>query len=90
MLARYRPVRGALFATLTDGAVVLDVETKKYFSLNDTGAAIWACIRDGLGADAMVAVLQREYDVSESDALAAVEALVEALESEHLIEPVES
>ncbi len=89
MLARYRPVRGALFATLTDGAVVLDVETRKYFTLNDTGAAIWTCIRDGLGTDAMVAVLQRDYDVNEADALAAVRALIEALETEQLIELAE-
>jgi hypothetical protein len=90
MLVRYRPAAGALFATLTDGAVVLDVGTKKYFTLNDTGAAIWTCIRDGLGTDAMVAVLQRDYDVSEDDALTAVQVLIDALESEQLIEPAQS
>jgi hypothetical protein len=88
MLARYRPAPGAIFATLTDGAVVLDIQTKKYFSLNDTGAAMWACIRDGMSTDEMVAALLREYDVGQEDAKVAVESLIHSLEAEQLIEPV--
>ena len=88
MLARYRPAHGAIFATLTDGAVVLDIQTKKYFSLNDTGAVVWACIRDGLNADEMVAALLRDYDVEEEDARSAVESLLRSLEAEQLIEQV--
>lgn len=90
MLARYRPARGAIFATLTDGAVVLDIQTKNYFSLNDTGAVIWGCIRDGMSMDEMVAALLREYEVSNEDARSAVESLLQSLEAEQLIEPVET
>ncbi len=66
MHTRYRPTSDALFATLSDGAVVLDIQTKKYFSLNDTGARIWALIREGLNTNDIVSVLLGEYDVSAS------------------------
>ena len=88
MHTRYRPAPDALFATLSDGAVVLDIQTKKYFSLNDTGARIWALIREGLAIDDMISVLLDEYDVSRSAASEAVSSLVESLASEKLIEPL--
>ncbi|HEY9478804.1 MAG TPA: PqqD family peptide modification chaperone [Gemmatimonadaceae bacterium] len=88
MHTRYRPAPDALFATLSDGAVVLDIQTKKYFSLNDTGARIWALMREGLAIDDMISVLLDEYDVSRSAASEAVSSLVESLASEKLIEPL--
>lgn len=89
MLARYRPAPGALFATLTDGAVVLDIQTKKSFSLNETGATLWMCIQDGLDANAMIEALLRRYEVREEDARDAVVSLLQSLAAEQLIEPVE-
>lgn len=87
MYTRYRPTSDALFATLSDGAVVLDIQTKKYFSLNDTGARVWALIREGITTENIVSVLLDEYDVSRASAEEAVESLVGALTSEKLIEP---
>lgn len=88
MLARYRPTPDALFATLSDGAVVLDVQRKRCFSLNDTGARLWACVRDGMTDREMVAVLMAEYDVSAEEAGDAVRSLLQSLAAEQLIEPV--
>ena len=34
---RYRAIAEALVATLSDGAVLLNLQTKRYFSLNETG-----------------------------------------------------
>jgi hypothetical protein len=87
MHTRYRPSPDALFATLSDGAVVLDINTKKYFSLNDTGARVWALIREGLNTNDIVSVLLGEYDVAELAARDTVYALVKSLASEKLIEP---
>jgi hypothetical protein len=83
---RYRPTPDALFATLSDGAVVLDIQTKKYFSLNETGARIWALIREGRDTDEIVSVLLDEYDVTRQSAEEAVASLVESLAGEKLIE----
>ncbi|HET7553105.1 MAG TPA: PqqD family peptide modification chaperone [Gemmatimonadaceae bacterium] len=87
MHTRYRPARDALFATLSDGAVVLDIQTKKYFSLNDTGARVWALIREGLSVEEIISMLLDEYDVSRTAACEAVTSLVESLAAENLIEP---
>ncbi|HEY9450879.1 MAG TPA: PqqD family protein [Gemmatimonadaceae bacterium] len=87
MLARYRLAPDALFATLSDGAVVLDIQSKRYYSLNDTGARVWAFIREGLSAAEMVAAIVNEYEVEESDARAAIEALLQSLAAQQLIEP---
>lgn len=87
MHTRYRPTPDALFATLSDGAVVLDIQTKKYFSLNETGARVWALIREGLHTDGIISVLLEEYDVTRGAAEEAVTTLVESLAAEKLIEP---
>lgn len=87
MHSRHRPTPDALFATLSDGAVVLDIQTKKYFSLNETGARIWALIREGLETDDIVSMLLHEYDVTHAAAEEAVSSLVESLAAEKLIEP---
>ena len=88
MHTRYRPASDALFATLSDGAVVLDIQTKKYFSLNDTGARVWALIREGLPVEEIISALLEEYDVSRAAACQAVTSLVESLAAEKLIEPL--
>jgi hypothetical protein len=83
---RYRPTPDALFATLSDGAVVLDIQTRKYFSLNETGARIWALIREGRDTGEIISVLLDEYDVTSQSAEEAVALLVESLAGEKLIE----
>lgn len=87
MHTRYRPTPDALFATLSDGAVVLDIQTKKYFSLNETGARVWALIREGIDTDGIICVLLEEYDVTREAAEEAVTTLVRSLAAEKLIEP---
>jgi hypothetical protein len=87
MHTRYRPTPDALFATLSDGAVVLDIHTKKYFSLNETGARVWALIREGLDTEDIISALLEEYDVTRGAAEEAVTTLVGSLAAEKLIEP---
>lgn len=87
MHTRYRPTPDALLATLSDGAVVLDIQTKKYFSLNETGARIWALVREGVDTDGIISTLTDEYDASRGDVEDAVTSLLESLLGEKLIEP---
>jgi hypothetical protein len=87
MHTRYRPTSDALFATLSDGAVVLDIQTKKYFSLNETGARVWALIREGTDSAGIISILLDEYDDTPAAAEAAVTSLVKSLAVEKLIEP---
>ncbi|HWG53411.1 MAG TPA: PqqD family protein [Gemmatimonadaceae bacterium] len=82
---RYRISGDALTAMLSDGAVVLNLHSKRYFSLNETGTRVWALLEDNSGLDEIVQTLTAEYDVAESDARREVMALVEELLREGLL-----
>ena len=73
------------YAALDDGVVVLNLETKRYYSLNETGAAIWKHIGDGLTAGDIVSQLVATFDVELEAARAAFERLVRELEEERLL-----
>lgn len=89
-MTHYRPGADSLSASLTDGAVLLHLHTKRYFSLNDTGARIWTLLEQQRTEEQIVETLIREYDVGEPDARRAVHALVQDLLVERLIEPVKA
>ena len=72
-------------ANVEDGAVVLHMGTKRYYSLNETGAAIWRLIEESIAIEEIPARLSASYEVTLDDARREVDALVEALEQETLI-----
>lgn len=84
-MKRYRISGDALTATLSDGAVLLNLHSKRYFSLNETGTRVWGLLEHDTALDAIVQTLTAEYDVAESDARREVMALVEELLLEGLV-----
>ncbi|MGH7623857.1 MAG: PqqD family protein [Gemmatimonadaceae bacterium] len=84
-MIRYRISGDALTAMLSDGAVLLNLHSKRYFSLNETGTRVWALLEHNSGLDEIVQTLTAEYDVAESDARREVMALVEELLREGLL-----
>ena len=89
-MTRYRIATDALSASLSDGAVLLHLYTKRYFSLNDTGSRIWALLQQESTEEQIAEVLVQEYEVEKPEARQAVHALVRELVAERLIEPVAS
>lgn len=89
-MTRYRIANDALSASLSDGAVLLNLYTKRYFSLNDTAARIWALLERHASEDEIVDTLVREYDVETPDSKQAVRRLLDDLLAEGLIEPTSS
>lgn len=89
-MRRYRIVPDALSASLSDGAVLLHLYSKRYYSLNDTGTRVWELLRQEASDGEIVETLTREYDVDAADAERAVRLLLEELLAEHLIEAVPS
>ena len=67
------------------GAVLLDLTSKRYFSLNETGRVIWEGIRDGLSREAIVAALVERHEVSPETCRAAVDRLLADLASRQLV-----
>jgi hypothetical protein len=86
-MTRYRAIAEALVATLSDGAVLLNLQTKRYFSLNETGTRIWEMVQQTAEEEAIVATLLSEYDVNEPLARSEVRRILDELIEAQLIVP---
>ena len=75
----------AACAAVDDGAVVLHMGTRRYFSLNETGAAIWRMLEDDVALDEIPARLGTLYAVDAAVASSAVDRLLGELAAEYLI-----
>jgi hypothetical protein len=82
---RYTISPDAAFATVEDGAVVLHMRTKRYYSLNETGTFVWRRLEDGIPPAEIVTQLVNEYDVGVTEAEMAVARLLDELAQESLI-----
>jgi hypothetical protein len=84
---RYRAIAEALVATLSDGAVLLNLQTKRYFSLNETGTRIWEMVQQTADEDTIIATMLNEYDVEEPMARSEVRRILDELIEAQLIVP---
>jgi hypothetical protein len=84
---RYRAIAEALVATLSDGAVLLNLQTKRYFSLNETGTRIWEMVQQTAEEEAIITTLLKEYDVEERLARSEVRRILDELIEAQLIVP---
>jgi hypothetical protein len=67
-------------------AVLLHLETKRYYSLNETGALLWELVQEGKPLAEMAEALQADYTVDSAPAMAAILAFVEELCQEGLVQ----
>ena len=75
-----------VIVTELDGeAVLLNLETKLYFSLNATGVAIWKLLAEGLTLGQIGERLFQEYDTTPERARQCVLDLVGQLNDEKLV-----
>lgn len=84
-MTRWRANPDALAATLAEGAVLLNLRTNRYHSLNATGTRIWALLLEGRAEDEIVRTLSAEYDVSEQVARDETRALIASLNDAGLL-----
>ena len=68
-----------------DGAVLLDLQAGKYYSLNGMGAQIWTKAMDGEEEAAIVKTICELYGAPEERVRADVRAFVSGLEKKGLI-----
>lgn len=66
-------------------AVLLHLDTKKYYSLNKTGFRIWQMLSSGLTTMETIERLQGEFDVTPEKARESVIDLLNELISEKLV-----
>ena len=75
----------AACAVVEDGAVVLHMGTRRYYSLNETGATIWRMLEDGVALTDIATRLAELYDIDVAIARAAQARLLAELAAEELV-----
>ncbi|MEK6276721.1 MAG: PqqD family protein [Actinomycetota bacterium] len=70
---------------LEDGAVLLNMETRLYYSLNQEGLEIWSLLESATGPDELARLLTHAFDVDEERARTSVSAFLRELEQERLV-----
>ena len=70
---------------LEDGAILLNLNTKYYYNLNETGLGIWRALDETGNPDAILLKLIEEYDIDKKEASSCMNELLENLEKEGLI-----
>jgi Coenzyme PQQ synthesis protein D (PqqD) len=70
-----------VFTALDDGTgVLLNLDTRVYYSLNPTGVAVWQEIeRSSATVDLLVAAIHKQFDVDEEGARQGIVAFVARL-----------
>jgi len=84
-VTRYRATVDALAATLADGAVLLNLRTKRYYSLNETGTRVWQLLIAGRNEEEIVAAMTNEYAVAAAVARQEIAEVIEALRAHELV-----
>jgi hypothetical protein len=78
--------RDRVAAEILDGeAVILDLATGAYFSLDGAGALVWQWIEEGRSEPEMASLLAARFDVSPEQARSDLAALTTALLAEALV-----
>jgi hypothetical protein len=83
---RYAVNSGQVISEIVDGeAVMINLTTGNYYSLNESGSAIWSSIEAGAGADEIAERLVGRYEGSRSEIEGAANELLAELLREELI-----
>ena len=67
------------------GGILVDLNTKQYYQLNETGSLIWRALEKGDSVEDIVSEMRTVYEVSEERAHASVEKLLLNLETSNLV-----
>ncbi|HET6889924.1 MAG TPA: PqqD family protein [Pyrinomonadaceae bacterium] len=80
------PLKDVIFTDFEGGeGILVDLNTKQYYCLNETGALIWRGLEKGSTIEEIVSEMQTVYEVSREHALTSVAKLLATLESNKLI-----
>ena len=81
----YHKNQNVITTELEDGAILLNLNTKYYYNLNETGLVIWKALDETGKPEAIVTKLTNEYNIDRTHASACLHELLEDLEKERLI-----
>jgi len=67
------------------GGILVDLKTKQYYQLNETGSLIWRGLEKGDSVDEIAREMSLIYEVSPEHAKRSVEILLSNLETRKLV-----
>ena len=82
----YRIPKDVFTAQLAGEAVILHLDTKRYYRLNATGAEVWRGLEQGESREAIARWLVREFTVDLDTAAREVDRLTADLRAARLLE----
>ena len=85
-----RPSAHVLSRQVSDGAVLIHLETNQVYDLNRTGYRIWQLLEAGSDYRAIRNCIEHEFDVNPDVAAKEISALLDHLAAEHLTEEVQN
>lgn len=77
---------GVMFRDLDGEAVVLELESGRYFGLNETGTRMWLLLQEHGSVEPALRALLTEYDVAEERLREELLSFVQTLSSQRLLE----
>ena len=80
------PGKDIVFTDFDGEGMIVDLNTKQYFKLNETAALIWRNMERAKPIDEIVAELQSRYEVTREQATASIKKLLEKLAANNLVE----
>ncbi|MGE0469392.1 MAG: PqqD family protein [Nitrospira sp.] len=81
------PHPSLVFTQLDDTeAVLLHLDTKRYYTLNETGTRIWELLQQSRSAQEIALALQDNYALTDEEALPLLLAFVDELLQEGLVQ----
>lgn len=84
--AKMKPLTDVIFTDF-DGkeGILVDLNTKQYYRLNETGSLIWRGLEKGNTLEEIVIEMRNTYDVSDERARSSIDKLLQNLESNKLV-----
>jgi hypothetical protein len=71
--------KDVLFQEVGGETVLLDLDSERYFGLDEVGTRIWALISEGVAVREMADTMLEEYDIDRSTLETDIEALLVSL-----------
>jgi hypothetical protein len=86
MAAKVSPVKDIVYTDFQGtGGILVDLNSKQYYQLNETGSLIWQGLEKGNSIEEIISEMRVVYDVSLEHAQVSVEKLLTNLETRKLI-----
>lgn len=67
--------------------VLVDLNSKHYYQLNETAMLVWQCLEDGQSLSEIITKMTTIYDVTPEHAAASVEKIILDFQSRKLVQP---